>query len=194
MVKVKLTGLDEILVVLHPEVYEKAMATTLNRVGTHLKDQIIKEVRQTYNVKAGKLKSKLKEQKATTGRIVWSMEIPKSQKLNLMSFMGTRKVSSGISFSTVNGSRTVFRHAFIGNNGKTVFERIRGTQMTAKTTKYSHYKSGKRKKREQIKAVVGLSPSQMISEKLKDRKLEEAEKKIPKEFEHQFNFYLGKVK
>lgn len=192
--KVELKGLDKVLAILHPDVYKKAMATTLNRVGTHLKKITVEEVRQTYNVKNGSLKEKLEEQKANTGRLVWSMEVPKTKKLNLMSYMGTRKVSGGLSISVIKGKRTILKHAFIGNKGKTVFERIPDTQMKDKTTKYSHYKNGNRKKREKIRAMVGLSPSQMISEKLKDKKLEEAEKKIPDEFKHQFNFYIGNIK
>ena len=193
-IEIKLTGIDKLTAKLKPEIFKKAMVRTLNRAGVTIKKNIVREVRRNYNPKASALKIKLIERKANDSKLLWSLNVPDGKHLNIMSFNGTRVVSGGLSASTKKGSRFVLKHSFIGNNGRTVFERIKGTKMTTKTTKYSHYKNGERKKREKIKAVVGLSPSQMIEEGLKNKIMKETEKTIPGNFKRNLDFYFSKLK
>ena len=171
---VKLEGLDKVLAVLNPDIVTKATAATLNTLGEQLKTQTTKEVRQTYNVKASGLKSKLKTTKATWSNLKWSMEVPSDKRVNLIHF-GARKVATGVSVKILkDGDRKVIKGAFIGNKGKTVFKR-------------------KGKERLPIKTVTAMSPSQMISVKLRDKKIEEARKKAPEQFKKTFDFYISKI-
>jgi len=192
---VKLNGLDNVLKALHPKAYEKAIVRTLNELGTTIKKEIVQDVRKTYNVKAGYLKKRLPEKKANSSNMVWRMYVPRSKPLNLMAFSGTKVTPNGLRFKELQGGKThTIKKGFIGNGGKTAFVRISGTQMTDKTTKYSHSKkTGKRYKREKIRAAVGVSPSQMISEELSKRKMKEVEKKLPDTFKRNFDFYIGKI-
>lgn len=171
---VELKGLDKVLAVLNPDVVLKASARTLNELGSELKTDTVKEVRETYNVKASGLKSKLKTKNATFSNLKWTMEVPNDKRINLINF-GARKVKTGVSIKILNkGSRKVVKGAFIANQGKTVFQR-------------------KTKARLPIKTVTAMSPSQMISSKLRDRRIEEATRKAPKKFQHNFDYYIGKL-
>jgi hypothetical protein len=87
------------------------------------------------------------------------MEVPSDKRVNLIHF-GARKVATGVSVKILkDGDRKVIKGAFIGNKGKTVFKR-------------------KGKERLPIKTVTAISPSQMISVKLRDKKIVEERKPL----------------
>lgn len=172
-IDIKLKGVDEVLAQLNTEAVKKATVRTVNELGSELKTQTVKETRKKYNISAARLKGKLKVRKANYSNMRWSMTIPRDKKLNLINF-AARQVKKGVSVKVLqSGGRKTVKGAFIANDGKTVFTR-------------------KTKKRLPIKTVTGLSPSQMISNKLRDKKLEEIEKKAPKRFRQNFNFYISK--
>ncbi len=167
-------GLDKVLAALNPDVVKKAAVRSLNDLGEQLKNQTVKEAREKYNVPSGTFKKKLKVKKANYSNMKWSMEIPGDRKMNLIHF-GARQVKKGVSVKVLKtGARKVVKGAFIANGGKTVFQR-------------------KGKERLPIKTVTALSPSQMISKGLRDRKLEEAKKKAPSQFKKNFDYYISKV-
>lgn len=172
-IKMKLNGVDKLLATLNPTAAKKATVRTLNELGSNLKTQTVKETRKRYNIKARNLKSKLKVRKANYGNFKWTMDIPNSARPNLINF-SAKRVKTGVSIKVMNsGGRSVVKGAFIGNKGSTVFTR-------------------KGKDRLPIKTVSGLSPSQMISKGLRDRKLKEVEKKAPEVFRRNFDFYISK--
>jgi len=168
---IELKGLDKVLAALNPRATGKALARTLNEVGSELKTSTVKDVRTTYNVKASGLKRKLKTTNATYHNLKWTMDVPADKRINIINF-GARKVRTGVSIKIMNkGSRKVIKGAFIANSGKTVFQR-------------------KGKERLPLKTVTSMSPSQMISKALKDRKIDEAMRKVPNKFQKNFDFYI----
>lgn len=171
--KLELKGIDKVLSMLEPSKTRKAVARTLNELGSNIQTQSVKEVRKIYNVKADGLKSKLEIKPANEWNLKWSMTVPGDKKLNLIHF-GARQVKKGVSVKVLtSGPRKVIKGAFIANGGNTVFKR-------------------KGKERLPIKTVTGLSPSQMISQRLRDRKLDEAQRKAPDVFKRNFNYYITK--
>lgn len=173
-IKVELKGLDKVLAVMHPKVYRKALSRTLNELGSGIKTSTVKEVRETYNVKASGLKKKLKTKNSSDSNLKWTMEVPADSRINLINF-GARKVKTGVSIKIMkSGDRKVVKGAFIANKGKTVFQR-------------------KTKNRLPIKTVTTMSPSQMISSRLKDRKIDDAKKKAQGKFQHNFDHLISNL-
>ena len=97
---------------------QKALVTSLNKVGAEVVTQAKRELKDATGLKAGVVAKKIKKDKARKGDETYSIHI-KSRYLNVIEF-GARQTKRGVS-AKVWGKRKVYRGAFIGrgrNSGK----------------------------------------------------------------------------
>ena len=171
---IKLNGMDGIKKMLDDEIYAKALGRSLNRTKTKFKSATTKKVRETYNIKAKELKKYIKFKK--TGDLEWRFVV-KSSPLGLEKFK-PRQTKSGVSVMVKKGNRIKLAHAFLAkdrNGNIRVFER-------------------ETKKRMPISRLFSLSVPQMFNEKILEKGFKEAEETFEKEFKHNLDYYLGKLK
>ncbi|HFU76408.1 MAG TPA: hypothetical protein ENK66_09205 [Arcobacter sp.] len=172
--EIEITGLDEVLKVLHPRVYQKALNRTVNDIGGKMKTQTTKEVRKTYNVKAKDIKSFMQIKRSRYSDMKYQMQI-RSSPLNAIRF-GAKvlkqrgKVSVRIK---KDSGRKVLNRTFLSKSGKAVLQREKGTQ--------------------KIKAVSTVSIPQMFNDKILKKADEMARKEFGKKLQDNFDFYIGKV-
>ena len=106
---------------------QKALVTSLNKVGAEVVTQAKRELKDATGLKAGVVGKKIKKDKARKGDETYSIHI-KSRYLNAIEF-GARQTKKGVS-AKVWGKRRVYKHAFIAsgkNSGKQlVFGKTRG--------------------------------------------------------------------
>ncbi|MCF6207606.1 MAG: hypothetical protein L3J47_12075, partial [Sulfurovum sp.] len=95
-IDVKIDGIDEALAALNPKECKKALSKTVRRMGQRFKTTATKEVRKTYNIKAKKLKDKIKTRIMTDGNgVAWRFKVSGNQS-SLINF-GARKTKKGVS-------------------------------------------------------------------------------------------------
>ena len=97
---------------------QKALVTSLNKMGKEVMTQAKRELKDATGLKAGVVAKKIKKDKARRGDEEYSIFI-KSRYLNVIEF-GARQTKRGVS-AKVWGKRKVYRGAFIGsgkNSGK----------------------------------------------------------------------------
>jgi len=97
---------------------QKALVTSLNKIGAEVFTQAKRELKDATGLKAGVVAKKVKKDKARRGDETYSIFI-KSRYLNVIEF-GARQTKRGVS-AKVWGKRKIYRGAFIGggrNSGK----------------------------------------------------------------------------
>ena len=97
---------------------QKALVTSLNKVGAEVVTQAKRELKDATGLKAGVVGKKIKKDKARRNDETYSIHI-KSRYLNVIEF-GARQTKKRVS-AKVWGKRKVYRGAFIGsgrNSGK----------------------------------------------------------------------------
>ena len=97
---------------------QKALVTSLNKIGAEVFTQAKRELKDATGLKVGVVAKGLKKDKARRGDETYSIHI-KSRYLNVIEF-GARQTKRGVS-AKVWGKRKVYRGAFIGsgrNSGK----------------------------------------------------------------------------
>jgi hypothetical protein len=172
--KLNLKGLEELKNSLDGKMLEKIVGRTLGRTTTKYRTVTTKEVRKTYNIKSKDLKNYIKLKRISAFE---RMFIIKGESIGLEYFRA-RQTKSGVSISVKRGERYRFKHAFMrkDTNGHIrVFER-----------------DGK--ERMPISRKFSLSVPQMFNDKILKKGLDEAENTFEKEFEHNLDYYLGKLK
>ncbi len=172
--EIEITGLDEVLKVLHPRVYQKALNRTVNDIGAKMKTNTTKNVRKKYNVKAKDIKSFMNIKRSRYSDMKYKMEV-RSSPLNAMRFGAKVLKQRGkvsVRIKKDNG-RKVLNRAFLSKSGKAVLQREKGTQ--------------------KIKAVTTISIPQMFNKKILKEADDMARKEFGKKLQDNFNFYIGKV-
>ena len=97
---------------------QKALTTSLNKIGAEVFTQAKRELRDATSLKAGVVAKGLKKDKARKGDETYSIFI-KSRYKNVIEF-GARQTKKGVS-AKVWGKRRIYKGAFIGsgrNSGK----------------------------------------------------------------------------
>ena len=97
---------------------QKALTTSLNKIGAEVFTQAKRELRDATGLKAGVVAKGLKKDKARKGDETYSIFI-KSRYKNVIKF-GARQTKKGVS-AKVWGKRRIYKGAFIGsgrNSGK----------------------------------------------------------------------------
>ena len=91
---------------------QKALVTSLNKIGAEVFTQAKRELKDATGLKVGVVAKGLKKDKARKGDETYSIHI-KSRYLNAIEF-GARQTKKGVS-AKVWGKRRVYKHAFIGS-------------------------------------------------------------------------------
>ncbi|SVC14591.1 uncharacterized protein METZ01_LOCUS267445 [marine metagenome] len=108
---------------------QKALTTSLNKIGAEVFTQAKRELRDATGLKAGVVAKGLKKDKARKGDETYSIFI-KSRYKNVIEF-GARQTKKGVS-AKVWGKRRIYKGAFIGsgkNSGKQlVYKGVRGSR------------------------------------------------------------------
>ncbi|PHO10315.1 hypothetical protein CPG37_04515 [Malaciobacter canalis] len=172
--KVELTGLDDVLKILHPRAYQKALNRTVNDIGSRVKTQTTKEVRKTYNIKAAEIKNHITVRRSRYSNMQYVMDV-RSKRRNAIHFGS--KILKKKGYATVRikkeNGRSKLRNTFLSKDKKALLHRVGKTQ--------------------KIKAVQTVSVSQMFNKKI----LEEADQMVKNEFgnklKNNFDFYISKV-
>ena len=156
---------------------QKALVTSLNKVGAKVFTQAKRELRDATGLKAGVVAKGLKKDKARKGDETYSIFI-KSRYKNVIEF-GARQTKRGVS-AKVWGKRKVYRGAFIGSG------RNSGKQLVFKKSKHNP---------KRIEAVHGASlpreferqgMAKLFNKKIKTR--------FPILFKRALEFHLLKAK
>jgi hypothetical protein len=156
----------------------KALARAVNSTMAQAKTSMSREIRSEFNISASKVSAALRVNKASykNGRYVIeaSLESPtkRGRSINVINF-SARQTSRGVSvLIKKGGGRKVLPHAFIGNNGRTVFERVGKARLP-------------------IKAVQTLDVAQMFNTKrINARVVKFMEDKFPEVFEREVKFAI----
>ena len=172
--KLELKGIDKVLSVLEPSKTRKAVARTLNELGSKASTLLVKEVRQSYNIKARDLKNFIKVKRSNYGTLQYFMDI-KSKSLNVTRF-GAKKLKQkghvSVKIKNTKARSTLVPAFFSNKKGNAVLTRIGKSQ--------------------EIKGISTLSIPQMFNQKI----LEKAEGMVGNEydrlFKKNFDFYIGK--
>jgi|GEM_PF-2246573 hypothetical protein len=177
-VTVKIEGIDEALAAVDPKICKKALAKTVRRMGQKFKAVATKEVRKTYNIKAKRLKERIKTRTATSDNgFVWTLKVD-GRQTGLVGF-GARQVKKGVSVRVrKDRGRKVIKGAFIapGKSGNVhVFRRVDG-------------------KRLPIEAKKTLSVPQMFNDKIVEKAKKEVAESFSDELKHHLDYYLGKIR
>lgn len=147
---------------LRSDVASKAAARAVNRTIEQARTAMSREIRQEFMVDARLLRERLRIKRATfyagVLNVRAALEAPGRQRsANLIRF-GARETGIGVSIKIKrNGGRKTVRGAFIGNKGRTVFERVPGTKMSSRKWGGKHG--------ETIKPVQTIDVQQMFNTK-----------------------------
>ncbi len=145
---------------LREEVAAKAAARAVNATIAQAKTEMSRQIRQEYVVDARFVRERLRIKRATFFKGVLAIEAvlsadEKPRSANLIRFVA-RRTKAGVSVKIKRaGARKVVRGAFIGNKGRTVFERVPGTKMPSRKWGKTHG--------EQIKPVQTINVPQMFN-------------------------------
>lgn len=119
-------GIEEILQDFDPRLLEQSVVGTLNKLGTRSRTEIVRLVRQTYNVKAGDVRKAVEIRRARRGSAVVDL-LSIGRRIPLVAF-GARQRRRGVSVRVKkSGGTKIIPNTFIavmptGHRG--VFERV----------------------------------------------------------------------
>ena len=111
---------------------DKAMARAINKATAMGRTEMARAIRDEFNLSVSKARDKLQIRKAfaTSGNLTIKGELfskdpsGKRRAINLISF-GAKATRKGLSVKIKRGGpRVLFRNGFIGNKGRTAFERV----------------------------------------------------------------------
>ena len=164
----------ESLKTLNENLIKKVTDRSIKRTAMKFKTTTTKAVRNTYNIKAKELKEQIQFKK--TKPFEYKILL-KGKTLGLEKFK-PRQTKSGVSVMVKKGNRIKLTHAFLAkdsNGNVRVFER-------------------ETKKRMPISRLFSLSVPQMFNDKILKQGMKEANETFNKEFKHNLDYYLGKLK
>jgi len=149
---------------LQRDIADKAMARTLNATVAQARTQMTRQITSEFTLPRAKVVERLRVDRARykAGAVLLEAALVATNRkgryrsLNLINFkprMGTR----GLTIQIRKGAgRKTIKAAFIGNKGRTVFERVSGTKMESRA-KYRGVHA------ERIKPVQTIDVSQMFN-------------------------------
>ncbi len=151
----------------------KAQKRTTTEIGRKFRTKVVKNIRNTYNIKAKDLKKSMRTKiERKSDAFMWTLNI-KGRLLSLTHF-GARQTKKGVSILIKKDEgRKILSKTFLAKGQ--VFQR-------------------KSKKRLPIIAKKTLSIPQMFNKETMQEAFEEVSRKYSKRFEHNLNYYLNKTK
>jgi len=175
---------------------ERATVMALNKTAAKAKTEMVRAITSEYVIRASDVRPRMRVQRARRGRLTAVLDpfasvSRRGRSLNVVHFL-ERKVSlaearrrrkagtlSQLRFriKKTGGPRTI-KGAFIGNKGRTIFERVPGSVMSSRE-KYSGTKHA-----EGIRPVQTLGVPQMFGvRRISDRVVRRIRKEFPIEFD-----------
>lgn len=171
----------------------KATARAVNRTIEQARTQMSRQIRAEFNVDAGFVASRLRIKRATFFRGLINIEATldataKTRSANVIRFAaksGKRGVTVKIKRT---GGRKLIAGTFIGNKGRTVFERVEGTRMQSRKPA----KRGTGAHQQQIRPVQTINVPQMFTTKRINAAVVAAmQARFPAIFEREVAFLLS---
>jgi len=173
--KVKLEGFEDIRKTLDKDLLKKVTGRTIKRTVNKFKTVTTREVRKTYNVKAKDLKKHIKLKRTSNFEYLFTA---KSERFGLEKF-GARQTKQGVSVRIrKDRGRKVIKGAFLAKD-------IKGNIRIFKR---------RYKERLPLDRFYSISIPQMFNKEIVNKGFEEAQKTFEKEFKHNLDYYLGKLK
>lgn len=165
---------------LHEDVAKQALVRAVNRTMEQAKTAMSREIRGEFNIAASKVNAALRITKASyrgglfTVQATLESPTKRGRSLNLINF-GARQTSKGVTFKVKkSGGRKLIPHAFIANDGRTVFIRVG-------------------KERLPIKALQTIDVAQMFNTKrINARVVTTMKAKFPEVFAREAKFYTDR--
>lgn len=120
------------------ELQDKAIAAAINRTADQAKTAAVRDITSTFNLRAADVRVRIEIKRATRRSINVEARLrtPGRRSLNLIRFAETKVTLAELrrrrkrDFRGLvirvrrTGVRTELRHAWIGNNGRTIFDRV----------------------------------------------------------------------
>lgn len=180
---------QQALATLQKDIAAKATARALNRAIEQARTQMSREIRSEFVVDARFVRERLRIKRATffggtLGLVVTLGAESKPRSANVIRF-GARQNRQGVSVKiSRKGGRQTIRNVFIGNKGRTVFERVPGTKMNSRPKANKHG--------EQIRPVQTINVPQMFNTRRINAAVVAAlQARFPAIFERELAFALG---
>ena len=173
-IRVDVEGLEKFKDFLNKDlVWYRAQKRTTSEMGRKFRTRVVKDVKKVYNIKAKDLKKAMRTKLEKRNDVYeWKLNV-KSRMLSLTHF-GARQNKKGVSvlIKKDEGRKTLAK-TFIAKGQ--VFQR-------------------EGKERLPLKVKKTLSVPQMFNKETLKGAFEEVSKEYPKRFEHNLNYYLGRIK
>lgn len=202
-IKTDFSGIQKKLNQLKSDIGNKAMASALNKTVAIAKTDMSREIRREFKVSASYVRERLAITKATTRRglnFTASLRGTGKRSANIINFVErsislaqARKRGKGGTLNQLRvqikrgGGKKALAGAFIGNKGRTVFQRIPGTVAPGRS-KYAGTKYAER-----IKAVRTIDIKQMFNTRRINAKVTKTiHKRFPEIFDREAQFYTNK--
>lgn len=175
---------------LHADVAKTATTRALNKAIEQARTQMSREIRKEFVIDARFVRQRLSIKRASFygGALMLEAALDASEKprsANLIRFKA-RKTGAGVTVKIkTTGGRKVVKGAFIGNKGRTVFERVPGTRMASRKWGGKHG--------EKIRPVQTIDVPQMFNTRRINAAVVAAmQARFPAIFERELAFALSK--
>lgn len=165
---------------LQADIRQQVLVRAVNGTLAQGQTRMAKEISTEFNIKSSDVKARMQVLKANYRNGLFSVEgtlqvtSKRGRSLNLINF-DAKKTRDGISVKILrNGGRKVIKGAFIGNQGRTVFQRVGKTRLP-------------------IKAVQTIDVPQMFNTKRINRVVVQLlQDKFPEVFEREAKYYTDR--
>jgi len=172
-IRVEVEGLDKFKAFADSVVWYRAQKRTTTEMGRKFRTRVVKDIRKVYNIKAKDLKKSMRTKLVKKGDVFeWRLNV-KSRMLSLTHF-GARQNKKGVSvLIRKDEGRKTLAKTFIAKGQ--VFQR-----------------EGKGRLPLVVKKTISIP--QMFNKETMKEAFEEVSREYPKRFEHNLDYYLGRIK
>ena len=189
-----------------------ATVSALNRVATTARSVAVREIRGQTAIKASDVRKYVTVRKASRADMTAEIKA-RAYAPNLMRY-GAREVKQGVS-ANAWGKRKIYRNAFIGNRGRTVFARVDSDRKSGLRKRVGAHNrkahtrtrggttfsvrahpvgSGAKAVKQRIKALVGPSVRrEFMREKCNTALMQTIKERWSIEFERQLQFRIDRI-
>lgn len=196
----------------HQRMVPAAASSALNRVATSARTTAVRTIRGETAIKASEVRKYISLRRASRANLVAQITT-KSHAPNLIRY-GAREVKKGVS-ANAWGKRRIYRDAFIGNAGRTVFSRVNPAPATGKRRRIGQHQrrahsrnrggttflvqahvvgTGPRAKKTRIKALFGPSiRREFIRDKCNQAMMAVINSRWPVEFAREVKWRLDRA-
>jgi len=172
-IKVEIEGLDKFKDFLYSDVWYKAQKRTTTEMGRKFRTRVVKDVRKVYNIKAKDLKKDMRTRVYKTSQgFEWRLKV-KGKMQSIIKF-GAKQNKKGVSV---------------------LIRKDEGRKTLAKTF-IAKGQVFQREDKERLPLIVKktISVPQMFNKETMKEAFKEVSREYPKRFEHNLDYYLGRIK